>query len=115
MEKKNDIKEEQLLAIIRKIFQLFFASNLNPNLLNESIISIFENIITIITSIESLKKYLEELFKLLLQTINQAENSPQPQLFIKISKIVVKFSRGIFEGKNIEQENIIKIINDYIY
>ena len=113
MEKRAEISEEKLLVIIRKIFQLFFATNFNPNLLNESIISIFENIIKIISSLESLKSHIEEIFKILLKTITQAQNCPQPQLFINISKIVVKFSRGIFEAKNMDQNNIIKIINDY--
>lgn len=113
MEKRAEISEEKLLVIIRKIFQLFFATNFNPNLLNESIISIFENIIKIISSLESLKSHIEEIFKILLQTITQAQTCPQPQLFINISKIVVKFSRGIFEAKNMDQNNIIKIINDY--
>ena len=40
MEKRAEISEEKLLVIIRKIFQLFFATNFNPNLLNESWISI---------------------------------------------------------------------------
>ena len=113
VEKRQELKEEQLLALMRRIFQLFFGTNFIPNLTNESIINIFENIIKVLSAMESMKQYSEEFFKILVQTITQAQQSPQPQNFINISKKVVKFSRGLFEGKIMEHDNYIKIIKDY--
>ena len=111
---KNPNNDQQILIFLfKKIFQLFFANNSNPNLFNESIINIFQNIIKFLST-SDIKSYLEELFKRLAQTISQI--SHQSEKFIIISKIIIKFSSGIFDGKIIDKDNyltIINVVNDY--
>ena len=111
MEKMLSLKEEQILNLLQKIFILFFSEKINPNLLNESIINIFENIITSLASIDSIKSQDENLFKLLTQAITS-----EPALsenFINKAKIVVRFCKGLFESNIINKDNYAKIINDY--
>jgi len=111
MEKMLTLKEEQILNLLQKIFILFFSEKINPNLLNESIINIFENIITSLSSIDSIKSQGENLFKLLTQAITS-----EPALsdnFINKAKIVVRFCKGLFESNIINKDNYAKIINDY--
>ena len=110
IDKKSNMKGIQMFYILQKIFQLFFNTNSNPNLLNESIIKIFGDIIKVL-SIEDIKPYLEKLFKILSQTITQ--ESIQPIHFINTAKIVVKFSKGIFDANIIDKDKYFKIINDY--
>ena len=111
MEKMLSLKEEQILNLLQKIFILFFSEKINPNLLNESIINIFENIITSLSSLDSIKSQGENLFKLLTQAITS-----EPALsdnFINKAKIVVKFCKGLFGSNIINKDNYAKIINDY--
>lgn len=111
MEKMLSLKEEQILNILQRIFILFFSEKINPNLLNESIINIFENIITSLSSLDSIKSQGENLFKLLTQAITS-----EPALsdnFINKAKIVVKFCKGLFGSNIINKDNYAKIINDY--
>ena len=110
MEKMLSLKEEQILNILQRIFILFFSEKINPNLLNESIINIFENIITSLSSLDSIKSQGENLFKLLTQAITS-----EPALsdnFINKAKIVVKFCKGLFGSNIINKDNYAKIIND---
>ena len=111
MEKMLSLKEEQILNLLQKIFILFFSEKINPNLLNESIINIFETIISSLSSIDSIKPQGENLFKLLTQGITS-----EPALsdnFINKAKIVIKFCKGLFESNIINKDNYAKIINDY--
>ena len=110
IEKARDMKNEQVLSLFKKIFQLFFENNSNQNIFNESIINIFENILKFLTK-SDIKPYLEELFKILTQTISQI--SVKSEKFIIISKIVVKFSKAILDINIIDNNNYPKIIKDY--
>ena len=108
---KNDgIEVAEIIILLKKIFELFFSSNLNPHLTNDSIINIFEYIITNILR-DNLNQYIEELFKPLCNAITQVQ--PQSENFIKTSKIVVRFSNAIFYSKIIDKDNYSKIITDY--
>ena len=109
-DKNNDIESSEILILLKKIFELFFSSNLNPHLTNDSILNIFEYIITNILR-DNLNHYIEELFKPLCNAISQVQ--PQSENFIKTSKIVVRFSNAIFYSKIIDKDNYSKIITDY--
>ena len=111
MEKMLSLKEEQILNLLQKIFILFFSEKINPNLLNESIIKIFENIVTSLSSIDSIKSQSENLFKLLTQAITS--EPAHSDNFINKAKIVVRFCKGLFESNIINKDNYSKIINDY--
>lgn len=111
MEKMLSLKEEQILNLLQKIFILFFSEKINPNLLNESIINIFENIITSLSSLDSIKSQGENLFKLLTQAITS--EPALSDIFINKAKIVVKFCKGLFGSNIINKDNYAKIINDY--
>ena len=108
LEQKSDMNKDQLLNLIHKIFRLFFINNTNPNLYNKSIIIIFENIIKEIST-DCLKSYLEDFFSFLLDAIKNID----PLNFISISKVVLKFSRGLFNSKIIDKNNYSKIIHNY--
>ena len=108
IEKKTDMNKEQLFNIFQKIFQVFFFNNTNPNLSNNSIITIFENIIKELST-DCIKPYLEDLFSFLSKAIKELN----PISFINISKIILKFSRALFNSKIIDKDNYSKIINDY--
>ena len=111
MEKILSLNEEQILILLHKIFILFFSEKINPNLLNESIINIFENVITSLSSIESIKSQGENLFKLLTQAITS--ESALSDNFINKAKVVVRFCKGLFESNIVNKDNYAKIINDY--
>ena len=108
LEQKSDMNKDQLLNLIHKIFRLFFINNTNPNLYNKSIIIIFENIIKEIST-DCLKSYLGDFFSFLLDAIKNID----PLNFISISKVVLKFSRALFNSKIIDKDNYSKIINNY--
>ena len=111
LEKSKDMKNEQLLVLFKKIFQLFFENNSNQNIFNESIINIFENIIKYLSGCK-IMPYLEELFQKLAQTISQL--SVQSKKFIIIAKIIVKFSKAIFDAKILDENNCLKIFKYYL-
>ena len=111
LEKSLDRNDELIYIYIQKIFELFFSTNFNPNLSNESIINIFENIIEFLLKRESIKSYCEDLFKILVHAINYIP--PISDDFIIRSKIIVCFCKGLFESKIFSQDNYIKIVNDY--
>ena len=110
-EKSLDMDDDKIYIYLQKIFVLFFSTIFNPNLSNESIISIFENIITFLLSRESMKFHCEDLFKILVQAVNSKPSISED--FIIKSKIVVRFCKGLFASKNFTQENFVKIVNDY--
>ena len=99
IEKKEGMNKDQLLNIFQKIFQLFFLNNTNPNLSNNSIIIIFENIIKELSTY-CIKPYLEDLFSFLSKDIKMIDSTN----FINISKIVLKFSRALFNSKVIDKD-----------
>ena len=117
--KKCDLDIKQIIEILKRIFELYFPQVVNPNLLKDSIINIFQYIIRYILSNKSFHEIkdqdmandCENFFKILLNMINKEYSNGAD--FIINSKIVIKFIRSIFESKFINNDNFVKIINDY--
>lgn len=110
MEKKDEISNEQILALFQKTFQLFFSSSPNPHLSNESLISIFENILKNLLK-DNLTQYQDQFFTPLCNAISLI--SPKSGNFITTAKIVIRFCKLIFYSKIIDKDNYSKIITDY--
>ena len=111
LSRKNlEIKDNQLSSLIEIIFKLFFTPNSNPNLLNESILLIFEEIIHKIISLTQ-KLNLEKIFNFLYQAISQEPK--QSIIFINRAKIVITFIRVIFRSQKMEENNSLNLIKDY--
>lgn len=118
-EKKAELSNEQITGIIQKIFDLYFPQAKTENLLNNSLIKIFKNILIILLSFQSnhelcdddTNKSCEKLFKILLNAINKEYTNKDD--YVVNAKIVVKFLEGFFESKLINENNYVKIINEY--
>ena len=107
---KEDMNADQKFILLQKIFQLFFTINFNPNLLNESIINTFVIVVNILAS-ESIKTHLEDLFQILSKEMSDEQSKKED--FINRAKIVIKFSRGLFNSKALDKDNFSKIFIDY--
>lgn len=110
IENNKNMKNQEIIAVLQKIFDLFFNTNSNTNLFKESIISIFEAIISFLPA-EEVKTHSENLFQTLSQKIVQY--STQPINFINIANIVLKFCKAFIDLKILDKDNYFKIINDY--
>lgn len=110
-EKKLDMNDDQIFLLLQQILQLFFSDINNLNLFDKSIINIFENIITILSSRDSVKSHCEELFNILLLSISGVPATSNN--FINKSKIIIIFCKGLFEAKILSKNNYIKIIDNY--
>ena len=108
--KKVELRDDQLSSLLDIIFKLFFTPNSNPNLLNESILLIFEDIILkIITLIK--QPNLEKLFSNLFLAMSQ--ESMDSNLFINRAKVVIMFIREMFRSQKMEENNSINLIKEY--
>ena len=110
-EKNLELNSDQIFMLLQQILQLFFSSVVNTNLFDKSIINIFENIITLLTSRDSIKSHCEEIFTILLLAISGEPSTSDN--FINKSKTVIIFCKGLFEAKILRKNNYIKIINEY--
>ena len=110
-EKKLEMNNDQIFILLRKTLQLFFSNVINVNLFDKSLINIFENIITLLSSRDSVKSHCEELFNILLLAISIEPATSDN--FINKSKVVIIFCKGLFEAKILSKNNYNKIINEY--
>jgi len=106
-----ELNNGQIFILLHQTLQLFFSNVINTNLFDKSIINIFENIITLLSSRDSIKSNCEELFNILLLAISG--ESAISDNFINKSKAVIIFCKGLFEAKILSKNNYIKIINEY--
>ena len=111
IEKKMELNQEQISSLINKIFELYFRKKLNQNLIKDSILYIFKHIIMELLSLSNSSINYENLFQVLIHSLNKENNVPQD--FISYAKIVVIFVKGIFESKLIDKNNCDIIVNNY--
>ena len=109
--KKLELNNEQTFILLQQTLQLFFSNAINAHLLDKSIINIFGNIITLLSSGDSIKSHCEELFTILLLAISGEPATSDN--FINKSKTVIIFCKGLFEAKILSKNNYAKIINEY--
>ena len=117
IEKKSELNNKQIIYLIKKIFGLYFPKVVNQHILKDSMINIFQNMLTCLLS--SLAKNdnnneFESLFNLLLSNIKK-EFEDRNELII-CQKIVIKFIKGIFDSNSfVNENNFENIINVYYF
>ena len=107
-------ESDKAFNYLLKIFDLIFnKSGNNPNLLDVSILSIFQAMISILLSNKNIvsteNNYIEQLFAILLNSI---KNSPNEK-FLSISRCVVLFSTSLLASKCSNNNNYENLINDF--
>ena len=93
--------------------KIFNQSQNNPNLLETSILSIFQAMISNLLSNKNMistdDNYIDQLFAVLLNSIKNATNDK----FLKIARTVVLLSASLLSSKSANNTNYEKLINDY--
>ena len=120
IDKRYELKKEEILGIIKSIFELYFPKINNYNLLKNSIINSFKYILVKLLSLlkennsekdNVIVKDCENLLNILLSVITKEYSNKDD--FIIYAKIVIKFIQSIFESKFVNKNNYVKIINEY--
>ena len=110
MNKKYELTEEQISYLIKNIFQLFFPQIKNKNLLKNSLINIFKFILQSILELLP-NQQSENLFLILINTIKK--EYPNKTEFAINAKIVIEFIEAFFDSKIVNNNNYVKVINEY--
>ena len=110
----KDSEADKIFNYLLKIFDLIFnQSQNNPNLLETSILSIFQAMISNLLSNKNMistdDNYIDQLFAVLLNSIKNATNDK----FLKIARTVVLLSASLLSSKSANNTNYEKLINDY--
>ena len=117
--KAYELNNEQISYLAKKIIGLYFPKITNPNLLKDSLINILKQALKTLLSLLNGKDSLEtnqnmeceNIFSILLNEIKKDYQNKDE--YVNSVKIVIKFIQSIFESELINENNYIKIINEY--
>ena len=109
----KNIMPDDIYNYLMKIFDLIFnKSQENQNLMDYSIFSIFQTIISFLLSnqkiIDDNKNYIGQLFNILLDSIKNVPN----EKFLVISKSVILLSTSLLTSRSANSNNFEILIND---
>ena len=114
----NELKPEDIFAILQKIISLFFAWESNINLNNEIISTILQNITSFLLSLDKIykePKYIDNLFSEILKFISSDQNRPymnDKNIFITYEKIIY-LCNSLLTSRSTHINNYQSLLDNY--